>query len=60
MAVKGGMGGLILAVYGSMGQRGIIHNPVQIHLLLQRMILPWYLIVHPILVKEGNIAVHNA
>jgi hypothetical protein len=42
---------LMLAVDGSMGQRGIIHNPVQVQLLPQRMILPPYVIVHPILVK---------
>jgi hypothetical protein len=34
-----------------MGQRGIIHNPVQVHLLLQRMILSQYVIVQPILMK---------
>jgi hypothetical protein len=34
------MAGLLLAVNGSVGQRGIIHNPVWVHLLPQRMILP--------------------
>ncbi len=50
-AVGGGMAGLMLAVDGGMGQRGIIHNPVRVHLLLQRMILLQYVDVHPILVK---------
>ncbi len=45
------MAGLMLAVSGSVGQRRIIHNPVQVHLLPQRMILPQYVILHPILVK---------
>jgi hypothetical protein len=36
---------------GSVGQRGIIHNPVWVHLLPQRITLPQYMIVHPILVK---------
>jgi hypothetical protein len=38
-------------VNGRVGQRGIIHNPVQVHLLPQRMFFPQYVIVHPILVK---------
>jgi hypothetical protein len=45
------MVGLMLAVDGGVGQRGIIHNLVQVHLLPQRMIFPQYAIVHPILVK---------
>jgi hypothetical protein len=45
------MAGLMLAADGGVGQRGIIHNPVQVHLLPQKMILPQYVIVHPILVK---------
>jgi hypothetical protein len=49
--VGGGMAGLMLVVNGGVGQRGIIHNPVQVNLVLQRMILPQYVTVHPILVK---------
>ncbi len=45
------MAGLTLVVDGSVGQRGIIHNPVRVHLLLQRMILLQYVILHPIWVK---------
>ncbi len=37
---------------GSVGQRGIIHNPVRVHLLPQRITLLRYVIVHPILVKK--------
>ncbi len=51
MTVGSGFAGLLQAVDGDVGQRGIIHNPVQVHLLLQRMILPQYVIVQPILVK---------
>jgi hypothetical protein len=51
MIVGGRMAGLMLVVDGGMGQRGIIHNPVRVHLLPQRMILLQYVIVHPILVK---------
>jgi hypothetical protein len=35
---------LLFAVDGSVRPRRIIHNPVQVHLLLQRMTLPQYLI----------------
>jgi hypothetical protein len=35
------------------GQRGIIHNPVRVHLLLQRNTLLQYMIVRPILVKTS-------
>jgi hypothetical protein len=45
------MARLMLVVDGGMGQRGIIHNPVCVHLLPQRMILSQYVIVHLILVK---------
>jgi hypothetical protein len=45
------MARLMLVVNDSVGQRGIIHNPVWVHLLPQRMILPQCVIVHPILVK---------
>ncbi len=31
--------------------RGIIHRPVHLHLLPHRIVLPWYMIVHPIFVK---------
>jgi hypothetical protein len=51
MMVGGGMARLMLFVDGSMGHRGIIHNPVQVHLLPQRMIFPQCVTVHPILVK---------
>ncbi len=34
-----------------MGHRGIIHNPVQVHLLPQIITLPQYVILHLILVK---------
>ncbi len=34
MTVGGRMAGLMLAVGGGMGQRGIIHNPMWVHLLL--------------------------
>jgi hypothetical protein len=43
---------LLFAVDGGVGQRGIIHNPIRVHLLWQRMTLLRYVIlVHPILVK---------
>ncbi len=51
VTVGGGMAGLMLVVDGGVGERGIIHNPVWVHLLLQKMILPQYVIAHPILVK---------
>ncbi len=51
MTVGGGMAGLMLVVDGRVGQRGIIHNPVRVHLLPQRMIFLQYMNVHPILVK---------
>jgi hypothetical protein len=51
MAVGSTLAWLLLADNGGMGQRGVIHNPVWAHLLPQRMILPQYMIVHPILVK---------
>jgi hypothetical protein len=51
MTVGGRMAGLMLAVDGGVGWRGIIHNPVRVHLLLQRMIIPKSVIMHPILVK---------
>ncbi len=51
MMVGGGMAKLMLVNNGGVRQRGIIHNPVRVHLLPQRMILPQYVIVHPILVK---------
>jgi hypothetical protein len=34
------MAGLMLAVNSGVGQRGIIHNPMRVHLLPQKMILP--------------------
>ncbi len=34
------MAGYMLVVDGGVGQREIIHNPVRVHLLLQRIILP--------------------
>ncbi len=39
MTVGGGMAGFMLVADGEVGQRGIIHNPVWVHLLPQRMIL---------------------
>ncbi len=51
MTMGGRIASLMVVVDGGVGQRGIIHNPVGVHLLLQRMILPWCVIVHPILVK---------
>ncbi len=46
---------------GGAGQRGIIHNPVQVHLLPQRITLPRYVVVHPILVKTTlQPALHRA
>jgi hypothetical protein len=40
MMVGGGTAGLMLAFYGSMRQREIIHNPVRVLVLPQRKILP--------------------
>ena len=45
------MAWLMLVAGGGVGQRGIIHKPVRVHLLPHRMILPQCVIVHPILVK---------
>jgi hypothetical protein len=42
---------LLFAVNSGVGPRGVIHNPVQVHLLPQRFALPRYVIVHTILVK---------
>ena len=42
---------LLFVVNGGVGQRGVIHNLVHVHLLPQRITLPQYVIVHPILVK---------
>jgi hypothetical protein len=41
----------LFAVSGGVGQRGIIHNPVRVHLVPQIITLPRFMIVHPILVK---------
>ncbi len=38
MMVGGGMAGLMLLVNGGVGHRGIIHNPVRVHLLMKRMV----------------------
>ncbi len=51
MTVGGKLARFLFADDGGVGQRGIIHNPVWVHLLLQRITLPQYVIVHPILVK---------
>ncbi len=51
MTVGSVLAWLLFAVNGGVGQRGVIHNPVRVHLLLQRMTLPRYMIVHPIFVK---------
>jgi hypothetical protein len=45
------MAWLMLVADSGMGQRGIIHKPVRVHLPLHRMILLQCVIVHPILVK---------
>jgi hypothetical protein len=37
-----------------MGWRGIIHNPVRMHLLLHRIVRPRYLIEHPIFVNSTS------
>ncbi len=39
-------------VGGLLGCRGIIHNPVHMHLLLHRIVWPGCIIVHPIFVKR--------
>jgi hypothetical protein len=51
MTVGSVLAWLLFADDGGVGQRGIIHYPVQVHLLPQRITLPLYVIVHPILVK---------
>jgi hypothetical protein len=51
MTVESKLARLLFADDGSVGQRVIIHNPVQVHLLPQRFTLLRYMIVHPILVK---------
>jgi hypothetical protein len=60
MTVGSKLARLLFADNGGMGQRGIIHNPVRVHLLPQRITLPQYMIVHPILVKTSlQPAVHR-
>ncbi len=51
MTVESGLAWLLLVVNGGVGQRGIIHNPLRVHLLPHIMMLPRYMIVHSILVK---------
>ncbi len=51
MTVRSKLARLLFADDGGVEQRGIIHNPVRVHLLPQRITLPRYVIVHPILVK---------
>jgi hypothetical protein len=51
MTVGSKLAWLLFADAGGAGRRGIIHNPVRVHLLPQRITLPQYMIVHPILVK---------
>jgi hypothetical protein len=51
MTVGSMLAWLFFEVVGGVGQRGIIHNPVWVHLLPQRITLTRYMIVHPILVK---------
>ena len=51
MTVESVLAWLLFAVDGGVGQRGIIHTPVRVHLLPQRITLPRYVIVHPLLVK---------
>jgi hypothetical protein len=50
MAVKGNVV-VSVVVGGRLGNRGIIHNPVQMHLLPHRIVWPPSIMVHPILVK---------
>jgi hypothetical protein len=54
MTVGSKLAWLLFADDGGVGQRGIIHNPVRVHLLLQRITLPRYVIVHPILAKTTS------
>ncbi len=51
MTVGSKLARLLFADDGGVGQRGNIHNPVRVHWLPQRITLPQYVIVHPILVK---------
>jgi hypothetical protein len=39
---------------GILGNRGVIHNPVHMHLLPHRIVRPRYIMVHPILVKRTS------
>ncbi len=41
-----------IVVGGILGTRGIIHNPVHMHLLPHRIVGPQCIMVHPILVKR--------
>ncbi len=41
-----------MVVGGMLGTRGIIHNPVYMHLLLHSIVRPKCIMVHPILVKR--------
>jgi hypothetical protein len=41
-------------VGGLLGCRGIIHNPVQMHLLLHIIVLPQFVMVHLIFVKRTS------
>ncbi len=45
------VGGVVISV------KGIIHSPVRVHLWPQTIVLPWYMIVQPILEK---VMVHPA
>jgi hypothetical protein len=51
MTVGNVLAWLLSADAAGVGQRGILHNPVQVLLLLQRITLLRYMIMHPILVK---------
>jgi hypothetical protein len=42
-----------VVVGGILGTRGIIHNPVCMHLLPHRIVRPQWVMVHPILVKRA-------
>jgi hypothetical protein len=54
MTVGSELAWLLFADYGGVGQRGIIHSRVRVHLLPQRITLLQYMTVHPILVKTAS------
>ncbi len=54
MTVGSKLAWVLFADNGSVGQRGIIHNPMWVHLLPQRITFPQYVIAHLILVKTTS------